>query len=286
MNLLVPNVCLFLSIIFFLNSVVNASIEDPEYGKWFQGDIVLTKQQKQRLRNLPRNGLIDSSRRWPGNTLIYEISSSLRGVENQIQSAMQQISSGSCIKFKKRTNERGYVSFQSNRDGCFSMVGYLGTSQPLNLSYGCHDVGTIIHEILHALGFLHMQSAFDRDNYVEILFQNIKPGVESNFRKEGSNVVSHMGGSYDLGSIMHYSGRAFTNNGQLTIRAKDQSKQHLMGNRSGMTDGDKRKLNHMYKCHFYGYGKKGAKYCVGNPTLEGCKYHNRERNFGPASNAK
>lgn len=71
-----------------------------------------------------------------------------------------------------------------------------------------------------ALGFLHMQSSFDRDRYVEILWGNIEPGKEDQFRIEGDNVVSHMGGKYDYASIMHYDEKAFSKNKQITIRTK------------------------------------------------------------------
>lgn len=71
-----------------------------------------------------------------------------------------------------------------------------------------------------ALGFLHMQSSFDRDNYIEVLYNNIKPQMHSQFAKQGTNVVSHMGGSYDYGSIMHYGERAFSMNGQITMKTK------------------------------------------------------------------
>ena len=74
-----------------------------------------------------------------------------------------------------------------------------------------------------ALGFLHMQSSFDRDNYIEILFQNISPSMHSQFRKEGTNTISHMGGRYDYASIMHYGETAFSSNGQITIKTKVNS---------------------------------------------------------------
>lgn len=116
--------------------------------------------------------------------------------------------------------------------------------QPLNLEGGCRHLGIIVHEILHgkngfllelirffrsslyclfnnsALGFLHMQSSFDRDNYVEILYNNIDQHAHSQFRKMGTNAVSHMGGKYDFASIMHYGAKAFSKNGQITIKAK------------------------------------------------------------------
>ncbi|XP_055298047.1 zinc metalloproteinase nas-4-like [Sitodiplosis mosellana] len=244
---------------------------NPEYGKWFQGDIVLTKNQKRHLRHSLGNGLIDSRSRWPKNTLIYDIGRELRGQEKLIQDAMSEISKGSCIKFKKRTNEKHYVHFQATEEGCYSLVGYTRQKQPLNLGRGCEYHGTAVHEIMHALGFLHMQSSFDRDKYIKILWENISKEMHNQFQKYGDDVISHMGGKYDYASIMHYGSDAFSKNGKMTIKAKDPSKQKLIGNRKGMTKEDMKKLNHMYKCHKFGYGKKGVKYCSRDPTLPGCQ---------------
>lgn len=68
---------------------------------------------------------------------------------------------------------------QGNRRGCFSQVGYQGGYQVLNLSgrhpvgRGCFRHGTVVHELLHTLGFYHMQSSPDRDDYVNIVWANI-----------------------------------------------------------------------------------------------------------------
>lgn len=74
-----------------------------------------------------------------------------------------------------------------------------------------------MHEILHCLGFFHQQSAADRDDYVQIKWENIEDSHEHNFNKYNDSVVTDYGVSYDFQSIMHYSEKAFSKNGEKTI---------------------------------------------------------------------
>ena len=69
---------------------------------------------------------------------------------------------------------------------------------------------TIQHEFLHALGAFHVQSRPDRDNYVEIKWDNIKESQKHNFKKHSSALT--YGLSYDPLSIMHYEYYAFAIN--------------------------------------------------------------------------
>lgn len=99
--------------------------------------------------------------------------------------------------------------------------------------------------MLHALGFYHQQSASDRDEYIKIMWENIKPGHENNFNIYNSSVVTDYGVTYDTESIMHYSKTAFSKNGLDTIVPIQNISQ--LGQRNGFTDKDIKKLNAMYK---------------------------------------
>lgn len=60
---------------------------------------------------------------------------------------------------------------------CFSYVGkVLVNGQELSIGAFCDHIAIVEHEILHALGFFHEQSRHDRDDYVEIVFENIQSG--------------------------------------------------------------------------------------------------------------
>jgi len=45
------------------------------------------------------------------------------------------------------------------------------------LGAGCWHAGTVIHEVMHALGFWHEQSRPDRDNHIRVDLNNVQPGL-------------------------------------------------------------------------------------------------------------
>ena len=66
---------------------------------------------------------------------------------------------------------------------CFRCWSYIGRiywrkgGQTLSLGYRCNNRGIIMHEMMHAIGFWHEQSRPDRDQYVEVLWDNISKGT-------------------------------------------------------------------------------------------------------------
>lgn len=132
-----------------------------------------------------------------------------------IESAMAEISSKTCVKFRRTEYKREpQVVIQKEGSGCWSYVGYLGRAdQALNLGSGCMSRRTI----LHALGFFHTHSDPQRDKYVRIQTDNIRSGHEHNFQRLRANGVTNYGLGYDYDSIMHYGPFAFSKNGQSTI---------------------------------------------------------------------
>lgn len=127
-----------------------------------------------------------------------------------------------CIKWRPyKEGDENWVVFKSAKKGCSSYVGMQGGGQVINLHRaGCMHHHTATHEMMHAIGFQHQQSAADRDDYVDIHEENIIDGKEHNFLPYGEDQVTDFGIGYDYKSIMHYSKYAFSRNGEPTMTAK------------------------------------------------------------------
>ncbi|RXG56925.1 Zinc metalloproteinase nas-36 [Armadillidium vulgare] len=62
-----------------------------------------------------------------------------------------------------------YNLYFSSKIRCYSYIGRKGGGQEINLPTWCtNSFGSLLHEMYHALGFLHEQSRSDRDAFVDI----------------------------------------------------------------------------------------------------------------------
>ncbi|XP_037795098.1 zinc metalloproteinase nas-8-like [Penaeus monodon] len=134
---------------------------------------------------------------------------------------------------------------------CYSHIGRVGGPQPLSLGFFCvrwWDQGTIYHELLHSLGFFHEHNRPDRDNYVEILWDNISSGQDKNFRKRSYSTVELIDLPYDFDSVMHYNPYAFSKWYFLAPTIKSRAKGASFKRAKKPTTSDYNKLNRLYRC--------------------------------------
>uniref|UniRef100_A0A8C4ZNN7 Metalloendopeptidase n=1 Tax=Gadus morhua TaxID=8049 RepID=A0A8C4ZNN7_GADMO len=195
-----------------------------------------------------RNTIIGDKYRWP-KTIPYYIEESVEmNAKGVILKAFEQYRLKTCIDFTPWKGEENYISVFKG-SGCFSSVGNRREGkQRLSIGRYCDRLGTVEHEFLHALGFWHEQSRADRDDYVNIMLDQIEPGKASNFKKYDDKRSSSLGVPYDYGSVMHYGKRAFSIASEPTIVTKIPEFMDVIGQRMGLSDSDLLKLNRLYNC--------------------------------------
>ncbi|RVE53234.1 hypothetical protein evm_002067 [Chilo suppressalis] len=226
----------------------------------YQGDIVLDDFMIEGMIKdfaAGRNAYIFPNTRWPNNTVIWEFGEGEFEPrhEEAIIEGMKDIEKHTCVRFRRREPEDfSYVHLTGKSDGCYAHVGYWARRGPhiYNLAHsvpgvGCFRHATIVHEWLHILGFFHMHSTHDRDNYVKILYENMTPGSESAFNLYTDSQVDNLGVKYDYVSCMQYGPRAFSANGQPTIVALKEH-EGVMGQRIFITEKDWLRINRHYGC--------------------------------------
>ena len=151
-----------------------------------------------------------------------------------------------CIRFVVQTNEIDFLEI-INGNGCWSFVGRIGGRQELSMGPGCMWLGTMVHEAIHALGYLHMHNSPDRDNFVSILWENLPSEHHDGFRALNPSLYSNFGTPYDLRSVMHYWRNAFGIDGRDVIVPHDRNYLDIIGFVQ-FSHGDATRLNRMYEC--------------------------------------
>lgn len=175
--------------------------------------------------------------------------------KNIIRYAFYAIELYTCIRFYEGHNKYYHYIYITNFFGsCQADIGYHHKPhQLLNLaSADCINHGTVIHEVVHALGFYHQHVTYDRDLYVYIDYNNVRRGFESNFWNRSETEVTNLGYGYDYESIMHYMPYDYSVNGKPTITSRLWAV-HNIGRRNTLTSTDIAKINKLYKCFYYRY---------------------------------
>jgi hypothetical protein len=168
----------------------------------------------------------------------------------EILTAINEINSRTNVTFVEYTNQPNYVVFVYDEKWCTSWIGMLGGKQEIRCAIGRNfKAGSLIHEILHCLGFYHEHQRPDRDSYVSVNMGNIKNNTD--FLKLNSSLVD-MIGTYDYSSIMHYP-RRIANPNLVKDTSKDTIEpikilplETILGQRGALSSADVAGINALY----------------------------------------
>ncbi|XP_065321720.1 bone morphogenetic protein 1-like isoform X1 [Gordionus sp. m RMFG-2023] len=196
------------------------------------------------------------NRVWDYAVIPYEIDPIFDGIHKALFiQAMRHWENYTCITFIERNESihDDWFVFTERPCGCCSFVGKRGKgSQALSIGKNCDKFGIVVHEIGHVIGFWHEHTRPDRNDNVQINYENILAGQEYNFKEKQSSEVNSLGEPYDFGSIMHYARNTFSKSTYLdTILPRfpgKDGKRPEIGQRIHLSEGDIRQANKLYSC--------------------------------------
>jgi hypothetical protein len=145
---------------------------------------------------------------WPGGIVPFVFDGNVDATNRErAREAMALIEIVSAIRFVPLSFPQGnFIRIRSNnvKTNSSDWVGMKGGQQNIAI-YSWEFTYVIVHELLHALGFIHEHQRSDRDQYVEVISANIEPGSQSQFTIAP---FAFAWGPYDFDSVMHY-GRCY-----------------------------------------------------------------------------
>lgn len=167
----------------------------------------------------------------------------------KIKNALRILEKHTCIRFTPYDYDDDFIWIR-DLTGCSSFIGRQGGGQKISLDRsGCVYQSTIQHEIIHALGYTHMQNHPDRDKYITIYWNNIQSSKRHNFKKVEQWKYSNFNTPYDYYSVMHYDMDNFAiNTKYVTLYPTDSKYRNIVGKRDIISAGDARRINRMYQC--------------------------------------
>ncbi|MBC7874493.1 MAG: RICIN domain-containing protein [Ferruginibacter sp.] len=134
--------------------------------------------------------------------------------------AIDDLNSATNIRLVPYTGQKDYIRIMYTSDigyGGISPIGRIGGEQIIYITRQSTSK-TIVHELMHSLGFWHEQSRHDRDSYIKINWSNIDSTKMHNFQIEPGTTS----GAYDYESVMHYHAKAFAKDtSKVTIQCKN-----------------------------------------------------------------
>jgi hypothetical protein len=185
-----------------------------------------------------------TTRFWKSNEIAYGIDDSVKD-KTGIMAAIELLQSRTNVRFIPYTNQEDAIAFTAGKENCMSALGRIGGIQPIYLEPHCGKI-EIAHEVMHALGFVHEQSRTDRDQFVNILWENIRAPFQSQFAMVPAPLMDVYGDTaFDPTSIMMYDPHIFSVAPERpTMELKNGAPIEISPN--GLSDTDVRRVNRLY----------------------------------------
>src|SRR5215470_7055725 len=147
---------------------------------------------------------------WPNGIVPYDLSSLTESQQQTVLAAMKRwTDTGADISFVPRTNQVEYIYFtgKTNAGNNTSYIGFRpGTRIDVNITafWWRQKEWMPAHELGHVLGLFHEHARWDRDQFVTVHYEHIKPGraFDYDWVPRTNWIVSSAPGDYR--SIMHY----------------------------------------------------------------------------------
>lgn len=181
-------------------------VERTSDGKIFwQGDILLADWQLEAL-TAPQTRSLILNLPWTDGIIYYEWDANIAtSTKNDALEAMEEWHARCGLTFIDVTGDSSYPNriYIYNGNGNHSQIGMVRGRQELSLSEFDSNVSSAIHEIGHALGLKHEQCRADRDEYIVVYYDNIKPDKRHNFDKVSGSAYK-TSAEFDYSSVMIY----------------------------------------------------------------------------------
>ena len=153
----------------------------------------------------------DSGTLWPNNTIPYYFDSNFSN-EDTAEIAIHHWELFTTLNFVESTEPADSDLLIFEGSGCNATVGYRNGNHENSVSIGngC-SVEDAIHEFGHVVGMYHEQNRNDRDDYVQVFFDNIFASAHTQFQKnEDKGNESLEFTPFDFGSVMLYASDIFS----------------------------------------------------------------------------
>jgi hypothetical protein len=145
------------------------------------GDILVAPVEEiLELERTNQQPTIPKPRIWPEGIVPFVIDPEVEQ-EYLIQNVMRFFHQHTPIRFIERTDEEDYVTFLRGSEHCYAHLGRIGGRQKVVLAENCGEA-EIAHELMHTLGFIHEQNREDRDQFLQIFWNNIDENFHEQFK--------------------------------------------------------------------------------------------------------